>query len=365
MRSTAIDRRTFLALAGAAALAPETALAGGRALFLGARLNGPAFEAAIIDERGIDQLVIPLEARGHSFAIHHESRRAVAFARAPGRFAIGFSVDGGDDPVAFAAPADRHFFGHGIFTPDARLLVATENDYEAGRGVLGIYDVANGYARIGEVSSDGIEPHEAVLLGDGRTLCVANGGILTHPDYDGVKLNIATMKPSLAYVDIETGNLVEKAELAPDLHRLSIRHLAMDAAGDVWFGCQYQGDPADRPPLVGRHRRGRDIELFPGPQETLRAFRNYVGSVAVYGPGEVLATSSPHGGVIAFWDTATGRCLGTRELADGCGIAPLARNELLATSGRGAIVEAGPGSSLVVQPAGGDRPAWDNHLRRV
>ena len=219
--------------------------------------------------------------------------------------------------------------------------------------------------RVGRHLAKGREPHEAVLLGDGRTLCVANGGILTHPDYDGVKLNIATMKPSLAYIDIETGDLVEKAELAPDLHRLSIRHLAMDAAGDVWFGCQYQGDPADRPPLVGRHRRGREIELFPGPQETLRAFRNYVGSVAVDGPGEVLATSSPHGGVIAFWDTATGRCLGTRELADGCGIAPLARNELLATSGRGAIVEAGAGSSSVVLPAGGDRPAWDNHLRRV
>lgn len=367
MHSTAIDRRTFLTLAGAALLAPGAAADGAdEALFLGARRGGNGFEAAVIDERGRDRLVLPLEARGHSFAIDAASRRAVAFARAPGRFAVTFSLDGGAEPVAIAAEAGRHFYGHGLFTPDGRLMLATENDYEAARGVTGVYDAGKGFARIGEFATGGIEPHEALLMPDGKTLCAANGGIQTHPDYERVKLNLATMEPSLAYLDIATGDIVEQVKLAKDLHQVSIRHMAVDAFGHVWFGCQYQGDPTERPALVGRHRRGREIEMFAGPADVLRALDNYVGSVAVDTSGTVVATSSPHGGVVAFWDAATGRSLGLRQLADGCGVAGSGRARIIATSGRGAIVETGPdGDTSELAAPAPTAPAWDNHLRRI
>jgi hypothetical protein len=365
MHSTAIDRRTFLTLAGATAVVPSALASARHALFLGARLNGGRFEAAVIDERGRDRLVLPLEARGHSFAIDASRRKAVAFARSPGRFAVAFSIDGAEEPVAIAAAPGRHFFGHGIFSPDGKVMVATENDYEAGRGVAGIYDATAGFRRIAEFPTEGIGPHEVLLMRDGRTLAIANGGILTHPDYDKTKLNIATMEPSLAYVDIDTGAVVEKVGLGPDLHQLSIRHMALDAAGHVWFGCQWEGDGTAMPPLVARHRRGREIEPFPGPRDTLRALRNYVGSVAVDASGDVLATSSPHGGLIVFWDTATGRCLGSQALADGCGVAPAAQGHVLATSGRGAIVDAQPSGLVGIVGEGASLPAWDNHLRRI
>ena len=38
-------------------------------------------------------------------------------------------------------------------------------------------------------------------MSDGRTIAVANGGIATHPDFDRVKLNLATMEPSLVRLD--------------------------------------------------------------------------------------------------------------------------------------------------------------------
>jgi uncharacterized protein len=363
MRSTAIDRRSLLALLGAGVLFPPAAWAADRDLFLGARLNGASYEIAVVDGDGRDHYVLPIEGRGHSFALDPQRRRAVAFARQPGRFAVAFDIDGRAEPIAIAARADRHFFGHGIFTADGRLLLATENDYEAGRGVIGVYDTAGGYRRIGEFASDGIGPHEAVAL-PGSVLCIANGGILTHPDYDRQKLNLATMAPNLAYLDMATGDVLERVALPGELDRLSIRHLAIDASSHIWFGCQWEGDAGERPPLVGRHRRGRDIELFPGPADTLASMRNYVGSVAVDGSGEILATSSPHGGLIVFWDTATGRMLGKRELADGCGIAPAGTGRLMATSGRGAVELIGPAFEQSLRNAP-TNPAWDNHLRRV
>ena len=204
-----------------------------------------------------------MPARGHSFAIDAAGGRAVVFGRQPG-FALGFGLDGAAGPVELDLPQDRHFFGHGAFFDDGRLLAATENDFDGGRGVLGIYDASAGgaYRRVGEFDC-GIGPHEVLLLPDGKTLCVANGGILTHPDYGKLELNLDTMRPSLAYLDAASGKLLERVELDSALHRLSIRHLAVAADGAVWFGCQYMGPAGDRPALVGRHRRGQAPELFP------------------------------------------------------------------------------------------------------
>ncbi|WP_436642406.1 DUF1513 domain-containing protein [Microbaculum sp. FT89] len=375
MRSTAIDRRTFLALAAAAGLAPRSGFAAGaeeateEALFLTARKNIRAFEVVVIDEAGRERLVIPLEARGHSFAIDRSGRRAVAFARQPGRFAVAFDVDGAAPPQPFTAEPDRHFFGHGTFADADRLLIATENDYGGERGVAGVYDVAAGMRRIGEFSTGGLDPHEVVLMPDGRTLCIANGGVLTHPDYGKLELNLDTMVPSIAYVDIATGDLLETAELPRELHKLAFHHLAVDAFGAVWFGGQYHGPKADRPPVVGRHRRGHAIEMFTGPQAVLRGLSNYIGSVAVDASGTVVATSSPVGGTVAYWDAETGRSLGVTELRDGCGVAPGVRDDFRLTNGHGEIVEAGPAAGPAAGPdqirPPSDNIAWDNHLRRV
>jgi hypothetical protein len=360
-----IDRRTFLALLGATAFPATPQAAEGEPLFLGARMAQGAYQVAVIDERGRDRLVLPVEARGHSFAIDVPRRRAVAFARAPGKHAVAFDVDGKGEPTGIVTAPGRHFFGHGIFTPDGRLMLASESDYEAGEGVTGVYDASGGFRRVGEFRTSGIGPHEIVLMPDGRTVCVANGGILTHPDYDRLKLNLDTMQPNLTYLDAASGEVVEQVSLAPELHQLSIRHLAIDAAGAVWFGCQYQGERADRPPLVGRHVRGHQPELFAGPAETLRAMDNYVGSMAVDASGQIVATSSPQGGLVVFWDAATGKYLGEQTLADGCGVAPLARGHVLATSGRGAIEDMTPADAEKIVAPGGTVPAWDNHLRRV
>ncbi|WP_454674792.1 DUF1513 domain-containing protein [Achromobacter pestifer] len=366
-----IDRRRFLSLAAALGLSPGAALAvlpaNGGPLYLSARKRGGRDEAVLLDETGGDRLVVPMPARGHSFAIDPATQRAAVFGRQPGFFAVAFSLRGGEEPQALPMPDERHFFGHGAFVDGGRLLVATENDFEAGRGVLGIYDASPGSAwrRIGEFDSGGIGPHEVVLMPDGKTLCVANGGILTHPDYGKLELNLDTMRPSLAYIDAASGQLLEKVEFAPELHRLSIRHLALASDGCVWFGCQYMGPAADRPALVGRHRRGAALELFEGPVETLRNMRNYVGSVTVDASGGIVATSSPVGGQVIYWDAASGRCLGTTRLADGCGVAPAADAGFLVSSGLGAMLrtDAAGRESPVLPPS--REVSWDNHFRIV
>ncbi|HEY9281722.1 MAG TPA: DUF1513 domain-containing protein, partial [Eoetvoesiella sp.] len=85
MLSTEIDRRgflTLLAICGSwpavARSAQADAFASG-ALYLAARKNGNRFEAAVFDDKGRDQLVLPMPDRGHSFAIDQARGRAVVF----------------------------------------------------------------------------------------------------------------------------------------------------------------------------------------------------------------------------------------------------------------------------------------------
>jgi len=379
-------RRRLLGLAVAGVL-PQPAWANPAATarylsarYLSARKRNGHFEAVVFDSDGRDLQVIALPARGHSFAIDPDYPRAVVFARQAGFFAMAFELAGEGTanraPHTITPAPGRHFYGHGVYIDEGRVLVATENDFEAERGVLGLYDATpqGNYRRIGEYDSGGIGPHEVIVMPAAKhqthTLCVANGGILTHPDYGKLALNLADMVPSLAYLDARTGALLEQHYLPPELHRLSIRHLTLDAAGHVWFGCQFMGEASARVPLVGRHRRGQPLELFSAPEAIQHGLKNYIGSIAADATGRVIASSSPVGGHIAYWDAATGRSLGATELFDGCGVAPAsAATGFLLTSGAGRLMAAGPGrAARTLHDPASDAAAglsWDNHCRAL
>jgi hypothetical protein len=266
----------------------------------------------------------------------------------------------GRPPVWFASKPDRHFFGHGAFSADGKLLYATENDYANARGVIGVRDATDGYRQIGEFSAHGMEPHDIALLADGRTLVIANGGIRTHPDRGAAELNLPDMQPSLAYVDVETGDLLEEQRLSPALHQLSIRHLALAAGDMVVFGCQYRGPEQDAPPLLGFHRRGETPVIAAAPGATQEALRNYIGSVAVDSGGTIVAASAPKGGLVAYWDVASRRFLGTSGLNDGCGLAPTHHQaSFLLTSGEGWLATADASGEMERQFS---NYQWDNHV---
>ncbi|WP_292128082.1 DUF1513 domain-containing protein, partial [Mesorhizobium sp.] len=194
-----------------------------------------SFGAAVLSEAGKILHTLDLPDRGHDVAFDPVSKRSIVFARQPGIFAMVFDHTGREKPLTIASIAGRHFFGHGVFSPDGALLYATENDFDNASGVVGVYDARAKFSRVGEFPTYGMGPHELLLLADGRTLAIANGGIETHPDFGRAELNIATMKPSYTLVDRITGDLIEKHELPPALHQLSIRHMDRDQAGTVWF----------------------------------------------------------------------------------------------------------------------------------
>jgi hypothetical protein len=330
-------------------------------LFAAARRDDRgSYSAALFSLDGGDVRSVELPGRGHDIALRPGSKEWVAFARRPGRFGVAVPTDG-RTPTWFSAKADRHFFGHGAFSADGKLLYTTENDYAHAQGIIGVRDATDGYKQIGEFPARGIEPHDVQLLSDGRTMVIANGGIKTHPDSGADELNLPDMKPSLIYVDLTTGDLLEEQTLAAELHQLSIRHLALAANDIVVFGCQYRGPEENMPPLLGFHRRGEQPVIVPAPEETQAALHNYIGSVTADSGGGIVAASAPKGGLITYWDVSARRFLGSCELNDGCGVAPTRhRASFLLTSGQGWLVE-----TDVADAADEERRSspyeWDNH----
>ncbi|WP_230531506.1 DUF1513 domain-containing protein [Microvirga roseola] len=360
-----IDRRSFLATLGVAigsSLAPRAALAA-----------EPVYVSACADAKGVHHLAAfsldgrlkfatTLPSRGHDMTLRPGGRELVVFARRPGNWMAVIDPGTGGVRKVIPAAAGRSFYGHGAFSDDGRLLFATENQGDTGEGIVGTYDADAGYARIGEMPTSGPGPHDLVFLPGGERLVIANGGERTEAASREV-VNEGALESSLAILRTGTGDVEGRIELARDLRNLSIRHLACSPDGETVFGCQFRGDPFDVVPLVGiLTSEGRAVFLEM-PEDDLASLENYIGSVSLDRSGDIIAATSPHGNIVAFWDRKSRRYLGRQSMSDVCGIAAAQDSAtFLVTSGN-----AGAGLTRIegkaIERVGGDleRWSWDNH----
>jgi hypothetical protein len=374
MRSMAIDgmldRRRFLATAAAGAAILAVPGRGARAATPGAPFISARADAAGgdfvtgFDANGAVMLDRALPTRGHGTAFAPDGR-AVHFARRPGRYALVLDPRAGHLEAQIDSADGRHFEGHGAFSPDGRLLYATENAYEAARGVIGVYDASDGLRRVAEFDTGGMDPHEMRLMPDGVTLVVANGGILTHPDYPQENLDISGMDPSLAYIDRRDGTRIGVHRLAPELAQLSIHHLAVGGDGTVFAVMQDALKRETPASLVIEHRPGHDLALLdPGDAATAR-LHGYCGSAALDSSEAFLAVSSPRGSYVMFWNRDEARIASELELADVCGLAPSGPpGVFLVTSGQGGALlhDAARGTSIEIVASLIRQSHWDNHV---
>ena len=246
------------------------------------------------------------------------------FARRPGTFAAVFEPTTGLVVRRFDTPPERHFYGHGVFEPTGRVLVATENDTSRGQGVLGLYDAADGYRRIGELPAHGIGPHDIALLPDGRTLAVANGGILTLPESGRDKLNLDSMRPSLNRIELASGRLLDEGAAArPPASPVDPSSGAGRGRADRRGPAM--GRRARRPRAAGGDRPRRMASRRSTRRRTCwRRWRPISAASPSTAPARSsgraarAATASPSGA----WPTAA--FLRTVEIADACALGPAA-----------------------------------------
>ncbi|GAB5445728.1 DUF1513 domain-containing protein [Gymnodinialimonas sp.] len=355
-----MNRRDLMAGIGAATLIPNVTWADAHApAFLSAaRHSDGSYHLCGLAEDGSVLFNLPIPDRGHAAAAHPERPEAVAFARRPGRFALVVDCVRGIEVARLTPPPNRHFYGHGVFSQDGSLLFTTENDLDTLEGRIGLWDARQGYARLGDVPSGGIGPHDVTLLPGSDTLVIANGGIATHPESGRTPLNLATMRSNLAYVDVDQG-VRDIVELDDPLRMNSIRHLDVTPDGRVAAGLQWNGPDQEHPPLLMLHSPGARPQMLEAPQASHRQIQGYVGSIAFLDAGRLIAVTSPRGGLVQFFDATLGACISQAEVNDVCGLAVSRSGQALLTSGLGRVITLLGATPVHVETT---RWAWDNHL---
>lgn len=325
-----------------------------------------AYVAVKITEDGQIKQQFTLADRGHGQAKSPTGGLAI-FARRPNNQL--YLIDKTGKMRLLYAPEDRHFFGHGVFSPDGKLLYTSENDFDNedidATGVIGIWDVKLG-KKIGEFSSAGIGVHQIMLMADGETLVIANGGILTHPDHPRQKLNLTHMQPSLVFVNRKNGQLISKINLPAELHQLSIRHIDVTAKGLVAIAMQYQGGLAEPVPLIATVNQDAQFKFVHAPQNLIKRHKQYVGSICFDKSGEFFAASSPRGNIVSFY-AKNGQFLSLYEMNDVCAVAaaPTSHQFILA-SGMGEIdlykLSQKTATNLYQKSLKASLYQWDNHM---
>lgn len=332
------SRRNFLLLS-----ASVTTLAAGGLLFSSqSKARTGTLLSAFEDARG-DQYVgglsledervfgarVPM--RAHGCAVHpSDPHRVLFFARRPGTQAFELDRSTLRVRTVFSTQPGRHLAGHGTYSPAGDLIFTPEHDYERARGVVVVRDARN-FAVVGEMNTNGIDPHELAWLPDGRSLLVANGGIMTHPRTFRRKLNIPSMDPSLCVLDTGSGACQHQWRL-PD-HLLSIRHLSMAGDGTTAVGLQYEGNKEQAPGIVALYRPESPaaFRLLTAPVEETRRFQGYVASIAISETHDLIVAACPYGGGVACWSLRDERYLGFIAASETYGLSRVADGSILAS----------------------------------
>ncbi|PPK53065.1 DUF1513 domain-containing protein [Marinobacter persicus] len=316
-----------------------------------------SFGVGAIDRNGTLLWQSPMATRGHSGCNRPGGQEVVFFERRPGWSFYVLDANNGARKHHIQALEGEHFVGHGVFSPDGRWLYATGSRYESGEGIITVYDANNSYRRARAFELNGIGPHQLTLHPDGETLVVGLGGILTHPDYDRIKLNLNSMDPALILVNRHSGRITGRFR-PPHPHQ-STRHVDVSSEGKIYAAYQYQGPLYETLPLLARLENGQ-LREFRFDDETQARLANYIASVIAHPENDLVAAASPVGGTAIVFEGRTGKLLARASIPDCAGVQALAGGDFLISSGRGKLVRLGRDNrprELASLPL-----YWDHHL---
>jgi len=320
-------------------------------------LPGGKFGISAINRKGHLIWESPVDTRCHSGCARPDGSEVIFFERRPGWAFYGFDALSGNRTHRVKAASGEHFVGHGVFSPDGRWLYVTASRYEPGQGIIAVYDAEQNYQRVDTFELQGIGPHELTLHPDGETLVIGLGGILTHPDYDRLKLNLDTMEPALILMNRRSGRIIGRFN--PAHHQQSARHVSTGSNGRVYVAYQYQGPLHESPALIARLEGGQ-LQEIRFDEDTQAALANYIASVIAHPENDLVAAASPVGGTAVVFNGITGELLARASIPDCAGVQALAGGDFLISSGRGKLVRLGQDNQsrqiadLPVQ--------WDHHL---
>jgi hypothetical protein len=192
-----------------------------------------------------------------------------------------------------------------------------------------------------------------------KQIVIANGGIKTHPEKGREKLNVDTMQPNLAYIDLKNGHVIDSYSLTNK--HLSIRHLDVSDSGKVIAGLQYQGAPTDEVPLAISHHGESELQHLKADMSIWRSMKHYTASVCVNSKSNLVAITCPKANLITYWALDSDTFIASHKLKDGAGVA-LAAEQFISSTGRGRVITHKTPYIPYKELTSFNDLRWDNHM---
>lgn len=250
--------------------------------------TGFALDICDLDARQVARIELHFLAHGFSVDPNAPARAVLFEKRGPGGAVVDLAARKGERLVY---PLDGHaFYGHGVFLRDRSAVLAVETALSSHEGVLSIRDPDTLMPK-GRFPTYGNNPHDCILIDDGATLVVTNGGGLLGSKAD----------PSLCFIDVASQKLKERVKFSDP--KINAGHVAVSSTGD-WAVCSAPRDGLEEKTSRGgvTLRRGkRKPERMKKPDATCARMLGESLSVSIHEPTGICGVTNPWGGVVTFW----------------------------------------------------------------
>ena len=196
---------------------------------------------------------------------------------------------------------EREFYGHGAYTADGRTLFLAESVVKdrSYAGVVAVYD-GESFEPKGTFRSYGLAPHDMILVDDGATLVITNGG---GPEGSGDA-------PCITFVDVKTQEL--KQRLVFPNARVNAGHIAITSRGEIaCVSAPREGMDSGAPDFLGNitFYDPADGKMRTSEHEIVKKMKAETLSVAIHEPTMTVGATTPAGNLVTFWEFKTGRLI--------------------------------------------------------
>lgn len=258
-----------------------------------------------LDTGALDRIVIGF--LGHGVTVNPRNPSCVAVFEKRGSGAALVDLRAKRRLGLIVPSAGRHFYGHGAYVNGGAELLSIESDLTTKKGVIVVRD-GTSFETLAEFPSYGQSPHDCVLVDDGKTLVVTNGG----GDIG------STEAPSVAYVDVASEKLKEKVTFGDP--KINAGHVAIRENGDLVV-CSAPRDGLGEGSIGGvTLRRGkRKPERMRTPKALVDGLVGESLSACVR--GSIAGVTTPSANKVTFWDLDRQKLVGLLDLASARGIA--------------------------------------------
>ena len=292
---------------------------------------------------------VDLPFRAHDSVIIPFLKQIVIISRRPKNKLYILDLNNKQIVKEITSPTNRHFYGHALYSKKTNLLYVAENLFtfdDERSGSLAIYDPSQNYKRVGEYGTQGIGPHE-IKLDNNNNIVVANGGILTNPNFPRVKLNINDIMSNITKVNIYSGKKIRTFNLKKKFKDYSIRHLDIDNNNEVHAGCQvYNRRKKNYGPLAF-YSKENILYSYKIPKPLLINLKQYTGSIKLNLYTREIYCSFPKDNRVLVWNMYGKKIIKNYLINDVCGLAYDINNKnILISDGEGCIHSSEPDNSL-------------------